>query len=247
VRICVLDTETTGLDPAAGDWVCEVAWAVLNTENGAVGHHASRLCFGGDGKIPPVARAVHHIHPAWLIGQPTVAEVLARYDWRDVDYFAAHSAPFDRSFVGSLLPANKPWIDTCRAARHVWPEAPAYGNQVLRYWLGAEPDLTGLGRAELAPHRALYDVCCTAAILKRMLDHVAAVEKWVDPDRAPGHLVWLSDQPVLQRTCGFGKHRGTPWSAVPRDYLQWILRSDIDDPDVIHTARHYLEGRTSLG
>jgi hypothetical protein len=79
-----------------------------------------------------------------------------------------------------------------------------------------------------------------------MLDDAAAMaaEKWVS---APDYLVGLSDAPVLQRTCDFGKHRGTPWSVVPRDYLQWILRSDIDDPDVIHTARHYLEGRTSLG
>lgn len=42
--------------------------------------------------------------------------------------------------------------------------------------------------------------------------------------------------------CKFGKHKGTLWSQVPRDYLDWVVnKSDFTDEDVLYTARHYLE------
>lgn len=138
----------------------------------------------------------------------------------------AHNAEFDKGMVGAVYPAlkDKPWICTWRCGMHLWPDAPGHSNQTLRYWLHLSPVLPG----GLYPHRALYDTIVTRSLLDKMLE-THTLEQLVD----------LSTQPVLQKTIRFGKHRGMLWSDVPRDYLQWLVRQDMD-MDVLHTARHWL-------
>jgi exodeoxyribonuclease X len=121
---------------------------------------------------------------------------------------------------------------------HLWPDAPSYKNQVLRYWLGLEVPFLG---SALYPHRALYDALVTAALVERMLQTHTVEE-----------LLLLTTEPVLLKTIRFGTHRGKLWEEVPDGYLRWILRQgqkkdDADeegfDLDVIHTARHWIEAR----
>jgi exodeoxyribonuclease X len=145
--------------------------------------------------------------------------------------YAAHNAKFDMKFLPELSLA---FIDTYQCARHLYPESPKMGNQVLRYHLNAEPPKEML--AGMAPHRALYDAACTGAILLRMLA----------TGRTPANLLQLSQTPVLLATCNFGKHKGQPWAEVPLDYLRWVAReNDIyrNDSDVRHTVDHYLSPR----
>ena len=47
----------------------------------------------------------------------------------------------------------------------------------------------------------------------------------------------LARQPVVLRTCDFGKHAGKLWSEVPKSYLEWMLGQDFDE-DKAHTARY---------
>jgi hypothetical protein len=51
------------------------------------------------------------------------------------------------------------------------------------------------------------------------------------------------DGPMVLSRCNFGKHAGKAWAEVPRDYLQWMLRTGGFDPDVEFTAKHYLYGK----
>lgn len=247
--IVVVDTETSGLSPTEGAELLEVAWVPLTLENGAWGwtEGAEGCTFvEHEGEIPPQARAVHHISPDDVAPgaercSPTDVVVgdMLRAETPELTY-AAHNAAFDRQF----LPLGRPFICTLQCAKHLWPEAPAYGNQVLRYWLGCEPPADLLKERfrdeedmpavrPLAPHRALYDAAVTAAVLLRMLGGRSAEE-----------LVELTVRPVLLRTCQFNKHRGTPWAEVPRDYLRWIARTPdmMRDPDLAHTVAHYLRG-----
>jgi len=40
----------------------------------------------------------------------------------------------------------------------------------------------------------------------------------------------------------YGKHFGTKWADVPRDYLQWVVKQDMDE-DILFTARTILSKR----
>lgn len=260
MRICVLDTETSGLDPATAG-VVEYAHAIVDTGTRRVSGHMSRLCHPGEGRlpIPPDARAVHHISDDMVAGMTSVAQLLAERNWASVDALCAHNAPFDRSFLVAaeggqpIVASVKPWLDTLRLAKHLWPSAPSYGNQVLRYWRGVEPawpagDPADYGRAApMVPHRALYDVCTTAALLLDLL-RTAEEGRLSDPVEV---LLELSGRPVLLQTCSFGKHRGLAWSAVPRDYLTWMNQqrpnpdgSPAWDEDTTYTLRYHLGFRS---
>ncbi|HUK64216.1 MAG TPA: 3'-5' exonuclease, partial [Dongiaceae bacterium] len=66
-RVVVVDTETTGMSPAEGHALVEVATVVL--ENGTIGETWSSLVRPGR-PIPPDASAVHGITDAMVAGAP---------------------------------------------------------------------------------------------------------------------------------------------------------------------------------
>jgi exodeoxyribonuclease X len=225
--IIVLDTETTGMEPPEAE-VIELA--------------AVRLCrdeflAGGDSvlipparPIPPETSAVHHL-VAEDFG-PHAGRTLADAWWELVGFWgeeetinaiAAHNADFDSKFLKHLS-GDIPWLCTYRCARHLFPEAPAFGNQVLRYYLGLKPSL----QPGLAPHRALYDTIVTAEILQRMLQLKPLAE-----------LLELQHKPVLLQKINFGKHRGKQFKEAPKDYLEWMIKQDFD-ADTKYTAKHWL-------
>lgn len=249
--ITVLDTETADFDGG----VCEIAGVQIRESAGVwvidEWHHS--LC-DPCRPISVEAMAVHHITDDMVSGLSTVDEVM----WPAGIYGSpstpcAHNAEFDqgvlpsvmraRNLIGSpqyLVDGTQPsvdWIDTYRCAMHLWPDAPRYGNQVLRYWLGL--DVSDMPEeAGGIVHRALYDTWCTAKMLLRMLE-----------THTPEKLVELSGRPVdlSSRLMGFGKHGKLRWAECPRDYLRWIVdKSDIDNPDQLHTARLLL-GRPAQG
>jgi exodeoxyribonuclease X len=232
--IVVCDTETTGMDPAEGAALLEVAWVVLDRRAGVWQYgEAAAFYVEHEGAIPAEARAVHHISPEDVrpgadnaLPRGNIVSSMLGAETPELCY-AYHNAAFDTKFLPEL---KKPALCTYRASMHIYPTAPRHGNQVLRYWMNAEPPAHLL--AGLAPHRALYDAAVTAAVLLRMLDSHSAEE-----------LVRLSGEPILLDTVRFGKHKGAKWSELPRDYLRWLRdKSDMcrEDRDVDHTVRHYL-------
>ena len=52
-------------------------------------------------------------------------------------------------------------------------------------------------------------------------------------------MVEISKNPVLIRVMPFGKHKGQKMDKVPRDYLEWLLTTDLDE-DLKYTVGHYL-------
>lgn len=240
MRYVVIDTETTGMEPPA-DKIVELAGVWRASGDEQLVYHS--LCNPGR-DIPPTAKAVHHITEHDVASAPspgTVLEQMKAHMGRTI--FAAggaeqyvvvaHNAAFDQQFIQQLdeIMGSAPWICTWRCAMHIWPDAPSHSNQVLRYWLDLQVALP----PDLYPHRALYDTLVTEAILRRMLETHTLEE-----------LLHLTTQPVLLETCRFGKHRGTPWREVPRDYLQWVLRQGDMDADVRHTAAHWLRPQGQL-
>jgi exodeoxyribonuclease X len=148
-----------------------------------------------------------------------------RENFSDIVAFAAHNAAFDQQWLPPDLLGNLPLICTYKAALHIWPDAPRHTNQVLRYWLNLDMDRSLADRA----HRAMPDAYVTAHLLREILKHATMEE-----------LIRWTNQPALLPKVTFGKYRGQTWTDVPPDYLQWILRQQDMNEDVVHTARHYL-------
>ena len=220
MKIAAIDLETTG-DDAKKDVACEVGVVFIDQ-----GRQYHTLIHPGKRDIHPLASACHHLTKDTFKTSPSIK--IKKKFWKallgDQDYLVAHNAAFDSQFV----PYKKiPWICTYRCALFLYQNAPKHSLQALRYWLELKPDVP----SGLHPHRALYDAICLASLFQDMLKMKTADE-----------LYAISSQPLLLGRVKFGKHRDTPYSEVPKDYLQWILKQDFDE-DVKFTARHYLNGR----
>jgi len=244
--ILVIDTETSGLSPAAGHAVVELAAVALTCDDQTwhLGHHPFSTLVAPGRRLSPEAQAVHHLRDEELRSAPHLPQAIAQlkqhFSVKDLPvpqrFLAAHNAAFDRSFLEGHLPHAR-WLCTMRCARHLFPNSPGYSNQVLRYYLGLDAAVrAALPSQSLQPHRAMYDAITTAVLLRHML----ATHTLAD-------LLALQDRPVLQRKVRFGKYRGQEWSAVPKDYLQYVLRQNGPggfDADIMHTANYYLNGGT---
>ena len=251
--IHVIDVETTGLKPEEGDVAIEVAAVLVGVRpdgSAVVQQHGARSFVDPDLQpISPSASGINHIIDMDVVEAPDLDEaldlVLDPFGLGAVDICAAHNSPFERQFLPMLN--ERRWIDTLQCARHVWPDAPDFKNQTLRYFLGIELPRGGA-------HRALEDVTVTARILARLLA-VRTVEE----------LLALSAMPILLPTVDFGKaHKGKRWSAVPTDFLEWIEQriasnamsrslglpldpraAIFDDPNIIFTVRTELAKRSA--
>lgn len=210
----VIDTETTGLDPAI-DAIVEIA--KVDWVDGKVGAMRSDLVDPGR-PIPSLAKAIHHITEADVTGKPALADVLPDYR---ADIVAAHNADFDRKFLGDAF--AKHWVCTYKVSLRIWPDFPSHSNQFLRYELGLPDPTEGL------PHRALYDAFITAHLLVEEAKHMSVRE-----------MVQISREPALLTTLNFGKHRGTKIADAPRDYLDWLLRNS-EDESIKFSVRRVLE------
>lgn len=241
--ITVLDTETTGMDPSV-DQVCELAQVHLGgTPEDDTWH--DNLC-GISVPMSLGARVVHHIDPSDLKGRPPLLQRLSQTWQSSTRYVVAHNAAFDAAFIVPALqqlePPQEPiWICTMRCAKHIWPDAPGYSNQMLRYWLGLTVDLPD----GLYPHQALYDALVTTALLRRQLS-----------ERPVEDLARMSTEPALLTRVPrrLKAHAGKLWYEVPEGYCRWLLRANKEaevrlaqggaderfDPDVVHTAMHRL-------
>lgn len=217
----VIDIETTGLEPETNK-VVEIACRAFRL-NGPMGDDDMEHLVNPGIPIPPENSAIHHLIDEDVADAPSIEEIAPLYSCDSVDYFVAHNSRFEQSFLTPALGFVQPWLCTYKVAAKLWPEAPSHSNQVLRYWLKLDvPRDIGM------PHRALPDCIVTAKILEAALG-LASIEEM---------LQW-SNEPVLKRVCSFGKHAGTLWADVPRDYLRWILNNGTFDEDTMYTARYY--------
>lgn len=234
-----VDTETTGVD-AEVDRIVEIA--IIRYRAGV--REVFHTLIDPQVPIPPTASAVHHItdetiREAKARGEaPTLAQasdtILEKLDGA---YVYAHNAPFDEAFVdGELdIPLDaKQWICSVRLARHLMPDAPAYGNQVLRYWFRTEPESAGLG-----PHRAVDDVFVSLGNTYHLW--AAAAARGLTTQ---GELLELSNTPIKIESMAFGKYAGKALRDIPSHYFAWCLgpegMSDMDD-DLRHSMVAELE------
>lgn len=212
----VFDLESTGFD--ATDEVVEIATVdVVVRDDEILFGNPQEALVRPSLPIPPTASAVHHITDAavedagqWCDLAPHFFDAYSG----EVEAFCAHYAKFDGQWATDEIRGGRPLICTMKAALRVWPEAPAYSNQTLRYWLRLDGPFDGV------PHRALPDAMVTAYILRRLLSH-ATIEE----------MIKWSAEPAMFPRINFGKHDGTRWEEIPLDYLHWMLSPKAKDLD----------------
>lgn len=159
----VFDVETTGLSPAYGHRVCEIACQRLRG-----GREIDRFeALVDPGRpISPGAFAVNQITPEMLAGAPPFATVaLPLLALMEDAVLVAHNAPFDLGFLATELdiarlpPPEGPVVDTLTLTRRAYGFA-RNGLQAVAAALAVEAG---------AAHRALGDVMTTSQVLERIL------------------------------------------------------------------------------
>ena len=129
VREIILDTETTGLDPAKGDRIVEVgAVELLNhLPTGRTFH----VYINPERDMPKEAEAVHGLSSTFLRDKPVFASIVQDFmDFLGDDVLIIHNASFDMAFINAELgflrmPSIPPErvVDTLHIARQKHPGA----------------------------------------------------------------------------------------------------------------------------
>jgi len=178
-----LDTETTGMSPALGHRLVEVARVAI--VNGALGDEWSSLVDPGR-PIPADATRVHGISDDMVAGAPKAAEAgrLLRAACADLP-LVFHNASFDLPFLLQLFrdagapTLLNPIVDTLGLARGLFgPGSKSLGALATRLELPAE-----------TPHRALGDTRTTARLF------IELATRW---EREKGERTWLELAAVSQ-------------------------------------------------
>lgn len=209
--VLILDTETTGLDPAT-DAVIEVGCVLYSVTHATVIESFASL-IRADGNA---AEAVNRIPVAALRNAPDAEDVWPIVDRLvfDADAFLAHNAEFDRAFVPPNVGSTMPWI--CTKSDLVWPKQTHPESSLVP--LALEHDL-GVATA----HRALDDAMLIARLLTRSAelgcDLVAMIERGMRPKTTLQALVSFDDR-ELAKAAGFRWHPETK---------RWLRRMVAED------------------
>jgi DNA polymerase-3 subunit epsilon len=155
MREIILDTETTGLDPAL-DRVIELGGVEL-VNKFPTGRTFHEYINPQNRPIHAEARAVHGISDADLAGKPVFAEIADRFlEFIDGAHIVAHNAGFDATFLNAELArigaepiAPDRIVDTLAIARRKHPMGPNSLDALCRRY--------GIDNAHRTLHGALLD------------------------------------------------------------------------------------------
>ncbi len=188
----ILDVETTGLSPLAGDRVIEIA--ALKIKNL---HPVERFTTLIDPERPLSYGAflVNRITPEMLEGAPKIKDVLPQLSAFTADaYLIGHNIKFDLKFIqneyelcGLSMTTKEYAFDTIKMARRLLPELKTYSLRNVSTYLDinihglhramADVDLTYKVFHDLI-HRAFKrDMCDINALIKQFAVHLHSKER----------------------------------------------------------------------
>ncbi|MDE2612317.1 MAG: DNA polymerase III subunit epsilon [Burkholderiales bacterium] len=161
----VFDTETTGLDPSAGDKIIQIG--AVRVDAGKLRRNDSFEQLVDPGRtLPEAGIAIHGIRPEMLRGQPDIATVLPALRAFAADsVLVAHNAAFDMRFLqleeqASGVRFDMPVLDTLLLSAVLHPRQDSHSLEAIAERLG----VTVLGR-----HTALGDAIVTAEVFLKMI------------------------------------------------------------------------------
>jgi DNA polymerase III epsilon subunit len=164
VEFTIFDTETTGLDPACGDRIIEIA--AIKLKNNARGETFHSLV-NPQRRVSPAAFQINNISDEMLKGAPAIEKVLPLFlDFIKKGVLCSYNAGFDMEFINNearLLNLNLPQelivVDILAMARKLLP-----GMQRHALWfVASNMDINTVQR-----HRALSDVELTIQVFGKL-------------------------------------------------------------------------------
>lgn len=214
MRAIYFDTETTGVD-IRNDRIIELAGYEPVSKQSFV-----RLIHPGR-PIPKEATNIHGITDEMVANAPNfggIWEEFVAFCGDDAVLIAHNGETFDLPFLGEevkrhnmTLPAW-PLIDSLKWARKYRSDLPKHSLQFLRQVYGV---------AENQAHRALDDVMVLYEVFSTMIDDLP-IEKVLE----------LISPQLKGDVMPFGKHKGTAFKDLPKDYIAWLKKQDSLNPDL---------------
>ena len=165
----VFDTETTGLQPSAGDEIIQIG-AVRIVNNRLLRQEIFDQLVDPDIPLKPEGIPIHGITEAMLSGQPRLDVVLpAFHDFCAETVLVAHNAAFDMRFLQLKEDSigvrfTQPVLDTLLLSAVIHPNQPSHELESLALRLG----IRVVGR-----HTALGDAYVAAEVFLKMIPLLA--------------------------------------------------------------------------
>ncbi len=199
MREIVLDTETTGLDPAQGHRIIEIGCLELNngTPTGARYH----TYLNPERDVPEESRRITNLSTEFLVDKPLFAdEVDGFLEFIADSPLVIHNAEFDLKFLNSeLVRAAKSKLDPDRAidtlliARRKFPGSPASLDALCKRFNIA------LDERKTKGHGALLDVELLAQVYLELSGGRQAALELVASDAAAGNGAKVVHMPIPPR------------------------------------------------
>ena len=165
----VFDTETTGLDPSAGDEIIQIgATRIVNGR--LLRQEGFEQLVDPQRAISAASIPIHGIQPAMVAGQPTIDQVLpAFHAFAHDTVLVAHNAAFDMRFLQlkeerTGVCFDQPVLDTLLLSAVVHPHQESHALEAIAQRLG----ITVEGR-----HTALGDARVTAQVFLKLVPLLA--------------------------------------------------------------------------
>src|SRR5262245_12507327 len=167
MREIVLDTETTGLDPADGHRVVEIACVELSNHIPTGRHFQTYL--NPERDMPADASAIHGLTTQFLADKPRFGDIMEKFlEFVGDAPLVIHNAEFDMRFLNAeLTRAGRPGLDYTRAtdtlllARQKFPGAPASLDALCKRF--------AIDNSAREFHGALLDVELLAAVYLELI------------------------------------------------------------------------------
>jgi len=161
----VFDTETTGLEPLAGDEIISIG-AVRIVNSRLLWNETFEQLVDPQRPITTLSQTIHGISHEMLRGQPIIAEVLPEFHaYCDETVLVAHNAAFDMRFLQlkeqqTGVCFTQPVLDTLLLSEVLHPHQESHALEAIAERLGV---------AIVARHNALGDALVTAEVFLRMI------------------------------------------------------------------------------
>ena len=165
----VFDTETTGLDPSAGDEIIQIGATRLVNGKLLKGECFEQLV-DPRRSIAAASIPIHGITPEMVVGQPTIEKVLpAFHAFAQDTVLVAHNAAFDMRFLQlkentTGVRFEQPVLDTLLLSALMHPNQESHRLEAIAERFGVEVS---------ARHTALGDALVTAEIFLKLLPLLA--------------------------------------------------------------------------